>query len=103
MIQMQTNLEVADNSGARRVQCIKVLGGSHRQTADAQPRQDRARVLAQRGVYDQVVAGLTQVAGALKVGDPLEDDTVVGPVGTCTGRRTRCSCPPWGCSAGSAC
>ena len=34
MIQMQTNLEVADNSGARRVQCIKVLGGSHRQTAD---------------------------------------------------------------------
>ena len=28
MIQMQTNLEVADNSGARRVQCIKVLGGS---------------------------------------------------------------------------
>ncbi|MBT6403024.1 MAG: 50S ribosomal protein L14, partial [Rhodospirillaceae bacterium] len=26
MIQMQTNLEVADNSGARRVQCIKVLG-----------------------------------------------------------------------------
>ena len=34
MIQMQSNLEVADNSGARRVQCIKVLGGSHRQTAD---------------------------------------------------------------------
>ena len=34
MIQMQTNLEVADNSGARRVQCIKVLGGSKRKTAD---------------------------------------------------------------------
>ena len=33
MIQMQTNLEVADNSGARRVQCIKVLGGSHRRYA----------------------------------------------------------------------
>jgi large subunit ribosomal protein L14 len=33
MIQMQTNLDVADNSGARRVQCIKVLGGSHRTTA----------------------------------------------------------------------
>ena len=33
MIQMQTNLDVADNSGARRVQCIKVLGGSHRRTA----------------------------------------------------------------------
>ena len=33
MIQMQSNLEVADNSGARRVQCIKVLGGSGRKTA----------------------------------------------------------------------
>jgi large subunit ribosomal protein L14 len=33
MIQMQTNLEVADNSGARRVQCIKVLGGSKRKSA----------------------------------------------------------------------
>ena len=30
MIQMQTRLEVADNSGAKEVQCIKVLGGSHR-------------------------------------------------------------------------
>ncbi|MGB0507178.1 MAG: 50S ribosomal protein L14 [Pikeienuella sp.] len=33
MIQMQTNLSVADNSGARRVQCIKVLGGSKRKYA----------------------------------------------------------------------
>jgi large subunit ribosomal protein L14 len=33
MIQVQTNLEVADNSGARRVQCIRVLGGSRRRTA----------------------------------------------------------------------
>ncbi len=33
MIQMQSNLEVADNSGARRVQCIKVLGGSKRKFA----------------------------------------------------------------------
>jgi len=33
MIQMQTNLEVADNSGARRVMCIKVLGGSKRKFA----------------------------------------------------------------------
>jgi len=30
---MQTNLSVADNSGAKRVQCIKVLGGSHRRYA----------------------------------------------------------------------
>ncbi len=34
MIQMQSNMEVADNSGARRVECIKVLGGSHRRTAN---------------------------------------------------------------------
>ena len=33
MIQMQTNLDVADNSGARRVQCVKVLGGSKRNFA----------------------------------------------------------------------
>ena len=33
MIQMQSNLDVADNSGARRVQCIKVLGGSKRKYA----------------------------------------------------------------------
>ena len=33
MIQMQSRLEVADNSGARQVQCIKVLGGSHRNVA----------------------------------------------------------------------
>ncbi|HOP16817.1 MAG: 50S ribosomal protein L14 [Chromatiaceae bacterium] len=33
MIQMQSLLNVADNSGARRVQCIKVLGGSHRRYA----------------------------------------------------------------------
>ncbi|MDX1902005.1 MAG: 50S ribosomal protein L14 [Gammaproteobacteria bacterium] len=34
MIQTQTMLEVADNSGARRVMCIKVLGGSRRRYAD---------------------------------------------------------------------
>ncbi len=33
MIQAESNLEVADNSGARRVQCIKVLGGSKRKYA----------------------------------------------------------------------
>jgi large subunit ribosomal protein L14 len=34
MIQMESALDVADNSGARRVACIKVLGGSHRRTAN---------------------------------------------------------------------
>lgn len=33
MIQQETNLEVADNSGARRVQCIRVLGGTRRRSA----------------------------------------------------------------------
>ncbi len=33
MIQTETVLEIADNSGARKVQCIKVLGGSHRRYA----------------------------------------------------------------------
>ena len=33
MIQTETKLEVADNSGARKLQCIKVLGGSHRRYA----------------------------------------------------------------------
>jgi len=34
MIQMQTRLDVADNSGARELMCIKVLGGSHRRYAN---------------------------------------------------------------------
>jgi acyl-CoA reductase-like NAD-dependent aldehyde dehydrogenase len=38
------------------------------------------RVIAQRGIYDQLVAGLQAAAGRLKVGDPLAPDTVVGPV-----------------------
>jgi large subunit ribosomal protein L14 len=33
MIQVQTHLNVADNSGAKRVECIRVLGGSHRRYA----------------------------------------------------------------------
>ncbi len=33
MIQVETNLDVADNSGARRVQCIRVLGGTRRRFA----------------------------------------------------------------------
>lgn len=34
MIQMQTVLDAADNSGAKKIQCIKVLGGSHRRYAN---------------------------------------------------------------------
>lgn len=38
------------------------------------------RVIAQRGIHDQLIESLGQAAGFLKVGDPLEPDTVVGPV-----------------------
>jgi large subunit ribosomal protein L14 len=56
MIQMQTNLDVADNSGARRVQCIKVLGGSKRRTA---------------GIGDVIVVSIKEAIprGKVKKGD----------------------------------
>jgi len=56
MIQMQSNMDVADNSGARRVQCIKVLGGSKRRTA---------------GVGDIVVVSVKEAIprGRVKKGD----------------------------------
>jgi large subunit ribosomal protein L14 len=56
MIQMQTQLDVADNSGARRVQCIKVLGGSKRMSA---------------GVGDVIVVSVKEAIprGKVKKGD----------------------------------
>jgi large subunit ribosomal protein L14 len=56
MIQMQTQLDVADNSGARRVQCIKVLGGSKRKSA---------------GVGDVIVVSVKEAIprGRVKKGD----------------------------------
>ena len=56
MIQMQSNLDVADNSGAKRVQCIKVLGGSKRRVA---------------GVGDIIVVSVKEAAprGRVKKGD----------------------------------
>jgi acyl-CoA reductase-like NAD-dependent aldehyde dehydrogenase len=44
------------------------------------------RAIVQRGVYDQVVEGLAKMATVLKVGDPNERDTVVGPVITAAHR-----------------
>ena len=52
MIQMRTILEVADNSGARRVQCIKVLGGSRRRYA---------------GLGDVIVVSIKEAHPAAKV------------------------------------
>jgi acyl-CoA reductase-like NAD-dependent aldehyde dehydrogenase len=44
------------------------------------------RAIVQRGIYDQVVEGLAKMANVLKVGDPQEPDTVVGPVITAAHR-----------------
>jgi acyl-CoA reductase-like NAD-dependent aldehyde dehydrogenase len=44
------------------------------------------RAIIHRSVYDQVVEGLTKMAGALKVGDPYEPGTVLGPVITAAHR-----------------
>ena len=58
MIHMQTNLDVADNSGARRVQCIKVLGGSKRMSA---------------GIGDTIVVSVKEAIprGRVKKGDVM--------------------------------
>ncbi|MBL4786206.1 MAG: 50S ribosomal protein L14 [Cohaesibacteraceae bacterium] len=59
MIQMQTNLDVADNSGAKRVMCIKVLGGSKRKYA---------------GVGDIIVVSIKEAIprGRVKKGDVMK-------------------------------
>jgi large subunit ribosomal protein L14 len=59
MIQMQTNLDVADNSGARRVMCIKVLGGAKRRYAS---------------VGDKIVVSVKEAipCGRVKKGDVLQ-------------------------------
>ena len=59
MIQMQTMLAVADNSGARKVQCIKVLGGSKRRYA---------------GLGDVIICSVKEAMpnGAVKKGDVVK-------------------------------
>ncbi len=59
MIQMQSVLKVADNSGARSVRCIKVLGGSKRRTA---------------GIGDVIVVSVQEAApkGKVKKGEVLK-------------------------------
>ena len=59
MIQMQTQLDVADNSGAKVVQCIKVLGGTKRRTA---------------GLGDIIVVSIKKAApgGAVKAGEVVK-------------------------------
>ena len=74
MIQMQTNLDVADNSGARRVMCVKVLGGSKRRFAsigdvivvsikDAIPRGKVKKGDVHRAVIVRTAKGLKRSSG----------------------------------------
>ena len=76
MIQMQTNLDVADNSGAKRVQCIKVLGGSKRKYAsigdtvvvsvkEAIPRGRVKKGQVMRAVIVRTASGVRRPDGSL--------------------------------------
>lgn len=76
MIQMQSRLEVADNSGAREVQCIKVLGGSKRRYAsvgdvivvsikDAAPRSRVKKGDVYKAVVVRTAKGVRRADGAL--------------------------------------
>ena len=76
MIQMQTILDVADNSGARRVMCIKVLGGSKRRYAnvgdvikvavkDAAPRGRVKKGDVYNAVVVRTAKGIRRADGAL--------------------------------------
>ena len=66
---MQTNLDVADNSGARRVQCIKVLGGSKRKYAS---------------VGDVIVVSVKEAIprGRVKKGDVFQIAQIAGIMGS---------------------
>ena len=76
MIQMQTNLDVADNSGAKRVQCIKVLGGAKRKYAsvgdiivvsvkDAAPRGRVKKGAVMKAVVVRTVKGVKRRDGSV--------------------------------------
>jgi len=76
MIQMQSNLDVADNSGAKRVQCIKVLGGSKRKYAsigdtivvsvkEAIPRGRVKKGQVMRAVVVRTAKGVRRADGSL--------------------------------------
>ena len=76
MIQMETTLDVADNSGAKRVQCIKVLGGSKRKYAtvgdiivvsirDAIPRGRVKKGQVMKAVVVRTAQGVRRADGSL--------------------------------------
>src|SRR5258707_61277 len=89
MIQMQSILDVADNTGARAVMCIKVLGGSKRRYA---------------GIGDVIKVSIKEAAprGRVKKGEIY--NAVVVPIGKCrcTSRMSRFSIRPPRRPTGSA-
>ena len=97
MIQMQTRMEVADNSGARLVQTIKVLGGSHRRTAnigdvvivsikDAIPRGRVKKGAVHRAVIVRTTHGLSRAHGE-KIRFDTNACVLINPQGEPIGTR----------------
>ena len=93
MIQMQTNLDVADNSGARQVQCIKVLGGSKRMHAsvgdiiivsvkDAMPKGRVKKGDVQRAVIVRTASDIRRKDGSVIRFDSNAAVLVNKPIGT---------------------
>lgn len=76
MIQTETMLDVADNSGARRVQCIKVLGGSHRRYASV---GDIIKVTVKKQFHAHVLKGdvMNAVVVRTKFGIRRPDGSVI--------------------------
>ncbi|CEL12383.1 50S ribosomal protein L14 [Candidatus Portiera aleyrodidarum] len=97
MIQTQTNLEIADNSGAKKVQCIKVLGGSRRRYAkigdlikitvkEAIPKAKVKKGQVMKAVVVRTKNGVRRKDGSIIRFDSnavvLLNDTTEQPVGT---------------------
>lgn len=97
MIQMQTRMDVADNSGAREVQCIKVLGGSKRRTAsvgdvvivsvkDAIPRGRVKKGDVRRAVIVRTKKGINRAYGE-KIAFDANACVLISPNGEPIGTR----------------
>ena len=97
MIQMQSRMEVADNSGARLVQCVKVLGGSKRRTAnigdvvivsvkDAIPRGRVKKGTVQRAVIVRTRQGMARAHGE-KIRFDTNACVLINPAGEPIGTR----------------
>ncbi len=97
MIQMQSRMEVADNSGAREVQCIKVLGGSKRRTGNVgdvvivSVKEAIPRGRVQKGTIHRAVIVRTKFGFQREHGEKIRFDTnacvLISPNGEPIGTR----------------